>query len=153
METDGGKLYLAHYPPYKAWDDVDAKLSLYKLNTDSENQEFSLEFIFDRDREASSKFGNNKDTPVMVNKRVVDIDRDPDYPAVGTLFLIDLVDTGREVRTNLVSEPDRLLASDYCFSSPHLAVLYFEWVETAHILKIWNVESSPLLPLYSIDID
>ena len=34
---------------------------LYKLNTDLENQEISLEFIFDRDRGASCKFSSNNE--------------------------------------------------------------------------------------------
>ena len=173
METDGGQLYLAHYKPSCSWNPEEncwnpTLLSLYKLNTDTEDQEFSLELISDRKRGRSSKFGNNKDTPVLVTRKVPP---PPDinyvlnfYPEV---FLIDQLDgTEREARTDLG------VLRDYSFSSPHLVVLSQDSfflddeddeededdedlvrdVRHKLVLRVWNVESSPL-PLYFIDID
>ena len=156
METDGGELYLAHSPPFifnhgeGTWNSP--RTSLYKLNNDSD--EFSLEMIFDRKRGNSSKFGNNKDRPVLVTWKDTEIHEQ-------VAFFIDQIDgngTEREVSTDYRED------LDYSFLSPNLVVLSGVVSHVDHdengeeenrhklILEVWNVERSPL-PLYSIDLD
>ena len=148
METEGGRLYLALHPNPN-------RLSLFRLRTKPESQEFKLELVLKRGREKSSinqsiKFGTNKDIPVLVTKKGL-----LDASLSGRAFLIDKfheTDDQVEVKsTNLAFDSN---VSDYSFHSPHLAVLHLETSDDPWklILKVWNIERSPSSPLYSIDI-
>ena len=156
METEGGLLYLARYQTFGHPD----RLSLYKLKkTEPKNQEFTLELILEREREDSTKFGTNKDIPVLVNKKR---QFDSKLSLFGTAFVIDQfheTEEQVEVRSANIILSDSI--ADYSFSSPHLAVLevqYRDKYRSDHswklILKVWNIERSPSRgPLYSIIVD
>ena len=168
METEGGDLYLIFHQLTRAKTHplYNPLVSLYKLNIkpDSDDQEITLELIFERKRDLFSKFGSSQDTtPVLVNKKRLKKRKGKKlFPAF--LFHIDQIHKNDgQVRTtnlpNIALEESDLEVIDCYFSSPYLAVLIFDLENPCEqdysklILKVWNIERSPSRPLYSIDVD
>ena len=158
METEDGLLFLAHHQSNI--------LSLYKLKTNS----FTPELIFEIEREGYPKFATIKDAPVLVReKRLFDYSGETD-------ILIDQIHE-TEKRDEMGNTSTALYGIrgviDYSFEAPHLAILTQEKIvdgdddddgdafdidveeDVPHklILKVFNIEKSRLLPLYSIDIN
>ena len=105
-ETENGQLYLVH--------NGNIKIFLYKLKTNSENQELSLELIFEREEaEGVDLLGNNQDSPVLVNM-IYEKNRGK------WAFLIDQIrETEEEVEvssTKIAVDGDIDNVADYYFS-------------------------------------
>ena len=177
LETEGGLLYFAaqHHLP------LNNMLSLYKLKTDSMYQEFTPELIFEREGKGSIKFGTNKDIPVLVNERLFETGGrafliDQIHETEEKVEVMNPI-TAKNTLVFFITSDGIRDVIDYSFKSPHLAILTLEKSsdeddededednsededtdeeeDLPHkiILKVFNIERSTSLPLYSIDID